>query len=64
MKCETCGRLFPSELIIFGSCPLCALAYRNAVHGLPPGTPFNERQAKKMVDDAKAWIARSNKADK
>lgn len=68
MKCSQCKRRFPIELIqpmttiVRGElqqmviCPLCALENRNAIHGLPPDTPFEGPMAAELHRRAVAHL--------
>ena len=65
MKCSQCQRVFPQRLVALMVaahdgvrhdeylCPLCALKKRNAMHGLPEGTPFQGEIAQEMWEEAK-----------
>jgi len=62
-KCKKCRRSFPDHLVTNVNysvanpiCPLCALALRNKIHGLPEGTPFNGTVANDMWEEATAII--------
>jgi len=63
-KCKVCSHEFPDHLIQTGylngealvACPLCQLWARNALHGLPQGTPFNGEIAQSLVDEATEYL--------
>jgi len=63
-KCHQCNRKFPSHLIApmmidsstFMACPICALAIRNEMHGLPPDTPFQGEIAGAMYHEAVEFL--------
>jgi len=67
-KCDLCEREFPDELIrvmtIFAEgeatqthcCPLCALDFRNKLHGLPEGTPFKGELAHELWLKAEDYL--------
>lgn len=59
--CNQCKNEFPAWLVnpLVASegnsycCPICALAIRNKMHGLPEDTPFHGETAQIMYEQAK-----------
>ena len=63
MQCKACQRDFPEHLMTVVNyshanpiCPLCALALRNKIHGLPSNTKFEGEIANDMWEEAMAVI--------
>lgn len=67
-KCPECGYKYPCELVIswnyngayIETCPICALAMRNALHGLPHDEPFTGTQASRLYDEAMEYAKKHN----
>lgn len=64
--CGECGQAWPARLVhvmassdpaVHGKAldPICALRLRNALHGLPPGTPFGGEMAAQLHAEALRW---------
>lgn len=64
-RCSRCRRTFPAglvhEMFRFPGrsarlCGVCALKERNAMHGLPPSTPFAGGQAQAVYEQTVAYL--------